>query len=234
MAEISVSGAPVSGVVLTLQPGVTVQGRLDYSGAAPRPAPTARVRVTVAPVGPDAGATGASSVTATVGPDGRFLVPGLVPATYRVRTVSGAPGWTLESAMAAGRDTLDFPFEIEPGQPVPELQVTLTDKTSALAGAIQDALGRPTADYTVILFPADSRYWVPQARRTQSTRPTTGGRFSFSGLPAGDYRLAAVTDVESGQWYDPAFLQQLVAASVPVSLAPGQSRTQDLRVAGGQ
>jgi hypothetical protein len=233
MTEVSVNGAPVTNIGLTMQPGVTASGRLVYEGAAPRPAQTARVRLTVGPSGALASATGAATITATVQPDGRFTVPGLVPGAYRVRSLGGASGWTLESAMAGGLDTLDFPFEITPGQPVPELLVTATDKTGSLSGAIQDAMGRPTADYTVILFPADQRYWLPQARRIRSTRPSTGGKFSFAGLPAGDYRLAAVTDIESGQWYDPAFLQQLAGASVAVSLTGGQSRTQDLRVAGG-
>ena len=67
--------------------------------------------------------------------------------------------------------------------------------------------------------------------RIQATRPTTGGRFNFAGLPAGEYRMAAVSDVEPGTWFDPAFLRQLLNASIPVSLAEGQTRTQDLKVA---
>ena len=59
------------------------------------------------------------------------------------------------------------------------------------------------------------------------------GQFSVSGLPPGDYRIAAVTDVETGVWYDPGFLEQLNAASIPFSLQAGQSVTQDLRVGGG-
>ena len=45
--------------------------------------------------------------------------------------------------------------------------------------------------------------------------------------------LPAVTDVEPGEWYDPAFLSQIVGASVPISLAPGEKKTQDIKLAGG-
>jgi hypothetical protein len=52
------------------------------------------------------------------------------------------------------------------------------------------------------------------------------------GLPEGEYRLAAVTDVEPGAWYDPELLRQLQIASVPVRLVEGQAVVQDLRVSG--
>ena len=72
---------------------------------------------------------------------------------------------------------------------------------------------------------------IGYGRSSAFANASTSGKFSFSGLPAGEYRLAAVTDVESGQWFDPAFLEQLQAASIPVTLVEGQARTQDLRVA---
>ena len=64
-------------------------------------------------------------------------------------------------------------------------------------------------------------------------RPDTAGRFTFRQLPAGDYRLTAVTDVEQGEWFDPAFLEQLLNASIAVSLRDGEKKTQDIKVAGG-
>jgi hypothetical protein len=66
----------------------------------------------------------------------------------------------------------------------------------------------------------------------RSARPSTDGQFSFMGLPEGEYRLAAVTDVEPGAWYDPELLRQLLIASVPVRLVEGQAVVQDLRVSG--
>ena len=49
-------------------------------------------------------------------------------------------------------------------------------------------------------------------------------------LPPGDYLMAAVTDVEPGEWFDPEFLQQLRAASARVTLNEGDKKTQDLRL----
>jgi hypothetical protein len=66
-----------------------------------------------------------------------------------------------------------------------------------------------------------------------AARPGTDGRFSFRNLPAGSYRLTAVTDVEPGEWFNPDFLSQLGAASIPLTLADGERKVQDIRLAGG-
>jgi hypothetical protein len=111
--------------------------------------------------------------------------------------------------------------------------VIFTDRTQSLSGTVQDVTGRPTSDFTIIVFPAQNQYWTPLSRRIVSSRPSTDGRFNFPSLPAGDYRLTAVTDVEPGEWYDPAFLAQLLPVSIPVTVAEGERKVQDIRLAGG-
>jgi hypothetical protein len=107
--------------------------------------------------------------------------------------------------------------------------VTFSKNQTELTGAMTDPTGKPAPDYTLILFPSDSRFWTPQSRRIQTARPSSDGRYAFRSLPAGDYRLIAVEDVEPGQWFDPAFLKELLGASLAVSLAPGEKRVQDIR-----
>jgi hypothetical protein len=157
---------------------------------------------------------------------------GRAGAVGTVGTVQGAAPWTLKSAMVNGRDALDFPFEVAPSQDLTGVVLTFVDKSQELRGTIQDTSGRPTADYTIIVFPSDKRFWLPQARRIASTRPGTDGTFAFRSLPAGDYRLAAVTDVEPGEWYDPAFLSQLSGVSLPIAIAEGEKKQQDIRLGG--
>jgi hypothetical protein len=52
----------------------------------------------------------------------------------------------------------------------------------------------------------------------------------FSNLPAGDYLIGAVTDVESYQWFEPAFLDQLAATAAKFSLGPGEKKVQNLSI----
>jgi len=148
-------------------------------------------------------------------------------------TTAPTASWTLKSSLVGGHDTLDFPLELRPNENPSGGVLTFTDQTQTLSGTLQDATGRPTSDYTIIVFASDKQYWTPQARRIASTRPGTDGKYTFRGLPAGDYRVTAVTDVEPGEWYDPTFLAQLAAASIPVTLNEGQTKTQDLKLAGG-
>ena len=131
--------------------------------------------------------------------------------------------------MAGGRDILDFPLVIEPNQEVGGIVMTFTDKTQELSGTVFDPQGKPTADFTIIAFAADNQYWLPQSRRIVSQRPGTDGRFTFRNLPPGEYRLAAITDAEPGEWFNPEFLTQLSTASIPISLAEGERKVQDIR-----
>jgi hypothetical protein len=198
-------------------------------GATPMPQDLRRVRMTLSPHGQLTSASGAGTLNVTVEGDGRFSFPNVIPGVYRLRA-AGVTGWTMKSAMAGGRDVVDFPLEIALGADASNILVTFSDRTSGLSGTVQDSLGRPTADHMVILFPVQEQFWIPQSRRIQAARPATNGRFSFSGLPSGEYRLAAVTDIEPGTWFDASFLRQLLVASLPVSLPEGQTRTQDLKV----
>jgi len=61
-------------------------------------------------------------------------------------------------------------------------------------------------------------------------RPASDGRFSVADLPAGDYLIAALTDVEPDEWKRAEFLGQLVAAGVKVTIRDGERTVQDLRL----
>lgn len=231
-ADVPVASQEITGITLVMQPGVIVSGQVLFDGfGQPRPTDLRRVRLTLAP-GADGSENGVSSVSTNLDADGRFRFVGVVPGQYRIRAGGSVSGWWPKSALAAGRDALDFMLDVPERESVPNVLFTLADRSAELSGRIEDALSRPVADFTVILFPSDTRYWVPMSRRIASTRPATDGRFIFGGLPAGDYKLAAVTDAEPGAWYDPEFLRQLVGASVAVSLGEGEQRVQNLRVAG--
>lgn len=230
-ADVQVDGGYSPNITLTLQEGMTVSGALAFDGAAPLPPQLNRVRLTLAPHGQMMSSLGLATITAVPDANGRFTFIGVTPGQYRIRA-SGAAGWTLKSVIADGRDALDFWVEVRPGENVANISVAFGDALTDLKGTLLSSFGQATADYTVIIFPSDTRYWVPLARRMRSTRPSTDGKFSFVGLPAGEYRLAAVTDVDPGAWYDPVLLQELLAASVSVRLTDGQPVVQDLRVGG--
>ncbi|HYN07063.1 MAG TPA: carboxypeptidase-like regulatory domain-containing protein [Vicinamibacterales bacterium] len=254
--DLNVSGQNITDIVIALQPGMSLTGRVSFEGTTiPPPTDLTRVRVNLATRGQQLFEGGAVP-PAQVDVSGNFTINGVAPGRYSIS--GGAPGggqgggrqggaapapgqggaaaaqWVLKSAVAGGRDILDFPLVIEPNQEVGGILMTFTDRTQELSGTLQDATGRPTADFTIVVFPADNRYWQPQSRRIVSARPGTDGRFTFRNLPPGDYRLTAITDAEPGEWFNPEFLAQLVAPSIAISLAEGERKVQDIRVAAGR
>jgi hypothetical protein len=229
--DVMADGRDQPNVLVTLQPGMTISGSVVFEGGSGPPPNLSRMSLTLAPVGQAAGGEMALAPPGPVDANGRFTIRGVMPGRYRIVPSAGVPSsFTIRSSVFAGRDTLDFPLEVKPGEDHAGGVLTFSTSTSELAGTLQDATGQPAQGFTVVAFSADERFWTPQSRRVQAARPATDGRFAFRALPPGDYRLVAVTDVEPGQWFDPAFLRQLVGGSVPLSIADGERKVQDLRV----
>jgi len=160
--------------------------------------------------------------------DGAFRLDGVVPATYRFSATM--PGWTMRTAVLNGRDIADSAFDV-PAAGVDGLVVTLTNRPAEVTGVLYDAAGRPTSDLSIVLVGADPSMWFPGSRRTRPiVRPATDGRFSFGSLVAGDYLLAALTDVTAADLTDPEFLREISAAAIKIIVADGERKTQDLRI----
>jgi hypothetical protein len=220
-------------VAMELQPGMAISGHLAFDGATPPPTDLAGLRFNLMPFGSGAN-LGAGPSGGTTDAAGKFSFPGVAPDRFRLTyslSASWSRNWTLKSAVAAGKDVMDGGLEVKPGTDV-ELVVTFTDHPSELTGALQDTSGRAAPDYFIIVFPGDRAFWTPGSRRVRMIRPGSDGQFSVTGLPAGEYRVAALTDVVNGEWYNPAFLEGLLPASVTVALAEGQKTTQNLKIGG--
>lgn len=219
---------------LALQPALTVRGRVSTEGTSPPPDFT-KVRLGLMAVVSGPSIT-MSVPSVTVEASGEFTIQGVTPGRYRLiaSLPPGQPGgqaiWTEKSGVLAGRESLDVPVEITGTEDLANAAVVLSDRATELSGTMSDASGRAATDYFIIVFPADKAFWMPQSRRILQTRPAQDGKFIFKNLPPGDYLLAAVTDVEQGQWFDPAFLAQLVDASTKVPLADGEKKVWNISI----
>lgn len=239
VAEVSVDGLPVTGLAMTLQPGMTISGRVAVDGASPQASPEmSTVTVAARPVNVIDFATMVTGA-ARVAADGTFSITGLTPGTYRLSGQAMAQGpapplWMDVSVRLGAREVSDLAFELRPGEDIGDAVVTLTNRTQDLSGTLQDASGRPATEYTMIVFPADKAYWLPESRRILTARPATDGQFAFRGMqgpPAGEYLLAAVTDLRPNEQYDPAFLEALSKQAIKLTIGPGEIKKQDVKIA---
>src|SRR5262249_49966360 len=134
-ADISVSGEDQSDVVLRLEPGMTISGRLKYEGTTLQP-PADLSRVTLRMTSAQA-ATGMSvsinPATAQVSADGSFTFSGVTPGRYLINASSPSAvvvqgtTWQAKSATVNGVDGIDTPFDVKPGQNVSNVLLTFTD-----------------------------------------------------------------------------------------------------------
>jgi uncharacterized protein (DUF2141 family) len=234
--EIAVAGEPITGVVLSLQSGMRVSGRVQFQRTRLVVPDMSSVRVTLQPVLAP-GLVGFAPVPVSPSADGSFTIDGVTPGRYRLSAAfpgSGrAGGWTLRSAVVHGQDTLDVPMTIQPNQNVTDAAVTFVDRAASLTGTVVDASGRAVPGFAVVIFPTDPLLWLAQARRIQTVRSSTDGAFSFSGLAAGEYVVATIDDAEPGEWYDPAFLQRLLPTGTKLAIGEAQQKTLDLKAGGG-
>ena len=237
-AVVDVSGQDLSGLVLTMQEGMTVRGRVTFDGTRPVPEDLSSIRLSLQ----QASNTGISLGVpgSAVNEDGTFALEGVIPGTYRLsaNVPSGGfsieSGWLLQSALAGGRDVLDSNLEVLPGRNVDDLVVSFTDRRAELSGTVVDPNGAPVSDLTILVFPTNPAFWSPMSRRMpQPQQPGSDGQFRFSPLPPGEYYLAAVTEIEDADWGDPGFMEQVAAAGLRLTIADGEQKVQDLQIGGG-
>jgi hypothetical protein len=229
-ADVNVNGQDLD-VPLMLQPGVAVNGRVVFEGSQPTAAEIQALSFALVP--PGSGGQIQTSGGGKVDAEGRFTFAGVTPDTYRFVTTWNDPAarvkWSIKASVANGREAFEAPLRVSANETV-DWTVTFTDRPTSLAGVFQDRGGRAATEYYILVFSADRKHWTPGSRRIRTTRPSTDGAFSIKGLPAGEYFLAALADLETGEWNDPTLLEQLVPSSAKVTLRDGETTTQDFRI----
>jgi hypothetical protein len=247
----AVDGQDVTGLTLNLQHGATIAGRLVWSGTTLRPPTDAsHVAVRLTPVSDDPNAAGMGmgmfGAMAQVDATGGLKFMNVAPARYRVDVsmntgrglspdaANALKGWSPRSAMVGDHDAMDLPFEVTVGAPIPDLVVTLTDRLAEISGKVTDPAGHPVSAYRLVAFSTDKALWGTTGRRLKppvSTDPD--GTFRISDLAAGEYFLAAVTDMEPSDLKDASFLAELAAQAIRLTLGEGEKKIQNLSVPGG-
>ena len=239
-AEVTVEGRDVSGIELRLQPGMSLTGKLVFEATTLKP-PTdlSRVTIRLSPA-PTAGVSIAINVpTADVAADGTFKLEGASPGRYLISASvpGGQPGgavWLMKSAKANGVEAADAGFDVRPNESMNDIVLTFTDRGAEVSGTLMDAAGKPSSALSIVLFSTDRTTWSNRSRWLRPpARAGVDGKFRFTNLLAGEYFLAALSDFEPQDVFKPEFLDQVAAAAMKITVAEGEKKVQDIKIAGG-
>ena len=228
---VTVAGADVAGVALTLRDGATVSGRVafDGAGAAPAPAELKAMRVTMAPL------SGSQPPMLAARADmadeaGVFKTTGRPPGRYAF-SVIGPRGWRTASISIGGQELIG-PLTLA-GQDVTNVVVTMTNQLGRIEGTVRASGAATLPPVTVVVFSADRQWWdtgTETGRGPHTVSASKEGQFSVASVLSGDYYLAALPDAQVPDALTTAFLESVVPVATRVTVANGEQRSLDLRL----
>jgi hypothetical protein len=167
------------------------------------------------------------NLNATVAADGTFSIPGVPPADYRLRVNGGAGTFYVKSARIGGADLLNDLLRLERQPPGP-IDIVLSTKVATLSGTVVDDRRNPAANTSVVLVPDNARRERWDLYRVVSTDAM--GRFNFTNVVPGDYKVFAWEAIEGNAYQDPEFIRRYEDRGTPVRLAEGAASTVELTV----
>jgi hypothetical protein len=248
---VGVSGQDVGPLSLALKEGLKVEGSIVVEGGGvPPDVATLRIGISKPTAGDPGAALFARALNSSTGlpkDDGSFAVAGLMPGRYQI-AVTGKPmrvasllpgrppqqtGWVVKSIRWKDQDLADTGIDLLADVAVTGVLVTLTNQPAQLDGTVIDAAGRPTGAFPIVVFATDRGFWSAGSRRVMQAQPASDGKFTVIGLPAGEYYVAAVTRLEPGDLANRQFLEELLPASLRITIRDGEKKTQDLKLSGG-
>jgi hypothetical protein len=231
---VAVAGESVSDVTVVLREGLTVRGRVEFSGMRPPTGPLPPIPVAIEPAygTPAVSSSGSTeSFPARTTASGTFAtLPNLPGGTYIVRVTNSPAGWMFRGAMYGGRDISTTGVEMSTN--IDGVVLEFTDRWTGLQGTVRGGRAQPDSEATVLVFPYDPADWTaygPTPRRLRTVRTSTAGTYTVDPLPAGDYYAIALHE-EPPDWRDPSMLETLSRSATRVTVRTDGKTTQDLGI----
>jgi hypothetical protein len=224
---ITVGEQDVTGLVVGLQQGVEVTGRLRFDDRGTPPSAQLLQRASVQLMSLEMGAD-LRTYAGQLQPDGAFRIGGVVPGRYVV--FPAIPVGNIAAIMAGGENVTDVLLDLTGGG-LSNLEVLVTmAQPGTIEGRVDLATGDISDQVFVRAFPTDRRLWQEPYgafRRYRSTRVNADLTYTMT-MPAGEYFLVAVA--EGGQeWMELPTIEALAKTAVRVKITDGETVVMEVR-----
>ncbi len=230
-ARIDISDSDVAGVVVRMEPGVSLTGRIvTETESGPAGLPTL-LAIIAEPAGGEATLGQPRFDVNPRTPPGTFKIEGLRHGQYLLRLIGSG---MVKSITHEGRDHTYRPFDASAGVDIDDVVMTITDQPARLVGAVRDGQNRPvTSGAAVICFPVEREQWSRygiQPVRLRAVLVASDGSYQVLRLPAGEYLAIAVDDAHAEGWKDPKFLEKVAPLAQKVKLGWGEASSLSLEL----
>jgi hypothetical protein len=229
---VSVNDTDVNGLAVALRPGARISGRIVFEGSAPQPTPDVLQRMTVSVSSADGRPNLVNTPTRPTNSGQFTTVGGYPPGKYTVSASGATSGWFFKGATLGGKNLDEEGLDLS-SQDVSGVTITFTDRTTLISGTVRDPAVQRDMAASIFFFPADYTAWLERGmigRRTRQVSVGGAGAFQTSGMPPGDYLVAAINPEQLSDVRDKAFYDALARVATRITLGDGEKKSLDLNV----
>jgi len=226
--NVTVVNADVDNLLLTIVPLVSLQGRLSIEGQ-PLTAITSldRIRVQLTTTADTTSfiVAGGQSASPAAG-DGTFKIENVLPGDYRAAISGLPPGYYLKSVRLEQIEGIDQPLRVT-SSPSGGLEIVISPNGGQIDGTIVDEKQQPVRDTQAVLIPERQRNRFDLYTTARSDQ---NGRFTFRGVPPGDYKIFAWETLEQFAYYDAEVMRFYEARGKLLHVTESSTQTAEVRL----
>jgi hypothetical protein len=225
---VTVTTGDVEGVVVTLTVAITLPGKVAVEGQALSTLTgldRLRVQLRQAQDGMLANGVGPQPAPGVVAADGTFRIAGLREGEYIAVINVASPGFYVKSVNYGGTDILNNSFKFS-GSASGSVEVILRPGAARVSGIVSDARSQSLPGIQAVLVPEQRKR--SDLYRTAMT--DTAGRFNFTNVTPGQYRIFSWEAFEAGMQFDPDLLKKHEQQGKLILVAEGSDQNLDVKV----
>ncbi|HEV2419170.1 MAG TPA: carboxypeptidase-like regulatory domain-containing protein [Terriglobia bacterium] len=217
------SGQNLSGLQLTLTPGVAVSGTVTADPSPGFDLGSVVVRLISDSQNPLGGRPGGR-----VSRDGKFVLQNVYPGKYQLSVTPLAAPYYLKSATFNGADALDSGLTVPAGMTSGTLAISLGLDGGTLTGSVTGQDNKSAVDASVVLIPDPPRRDRDDLYKVTHTNAM--GMFSLEGIAPGTYKVFSWENVENEEYKDPDFMKQYEDQGQSVEVKQNSQQSVQLQV----